>query len=196
VNSSPLGVLAALAERNPYGAGELIGGAAIGAVLPAAGRVGAEVVETASRLASRNVVGSAVEIGDVAATRRSGFIFRGDDRGPEVIFDEGFRPRGVSTDLYDYAANNVASIYVPTSTSPNVARYFAELQEGGFVYTIRGQAHGLDVNEILGKNSPHRNEFEIAVPGGIPSSEIMGARLVNPEGNFIGPFIKNPSYIP
>jgi hypothetical protein len=139
---------------------------------------------------------SAAVTAESAAARKSGFIFRGDERGPEVIFNEGFQPRGTNTNLYDYAASNVPSVYVPATTSPNVARWFAEIQDGGFVYTMRGQPQGLDVNAILGKMSPHPTEFEIAVPGGIHPSDIMGARAVTPNGTFTGPFIKNPTYTP
>ncbi|WP_425509374.1 scabin-related ADP-ribosyltransferase [Xanthomonas oryzae] len=59
---------------------------------------------------------------------------------------------------------------------------------------LRGQAHGLDVNAILGPQSPFHHEFEIAVPGGINPLDIMGARQVGPNGTFVGPFIRNPVY--
>ncbi|MDO3608387.1 scabin-related ADP-ribosyltransferase, partial [Ralstonia pseudosolanacearum] len=125
---------------------------------------------------------------------KSGFLFRGDGRLPGVAFNEGFVPRGTNTDLYKYASENEPSIFVPTSKSPNVAREFADMQGEGYVYTIRGQRQGLDVNAILGPRSPHPDELEIAVPGGISPFDIMGARQVGPNGTFVGPFIKNPGY--
>jgi len=79
-----------------------------------------------------------VAIENAAAIRKSGFIFRGDDRGPAVIFNEGFQPSGTNTDLLKYAESNVPSVYVPATTSPNVGRYFAEIQDGGYVYTELG----------------------------------------------------------
>jgi hypothetical protein len=51
------------------------------------------------------------------------------------------------------------------------------------------------VNAVLGSKSPFPHELEIAVPGGIHPSSIMGARQVDPNGSFIGPFIKNPVYV-
>jgi len=132
----------------------------------------------------------------VGSGRQTGFIFRGDARAPDVIFNEGFQPRGTNTDLNRYALENEPSIFVPTSKSPNVARDFADMQGSGYVYTIRGQSNGLDVNAILGKQSPFPHEVEIAVPDGIRSLDIMGARQVGPNGKFIGPLIKNPTYIP
>ncbi|WP_439899160.1 scabin-related ADP-ribosyltransferase [Pseudomonas gingeri] len=99
-----------------------------------------------------------------------------------------------STDLYNYALQNEPSIFVSASKSPTVARDFADKPGGGYVYTIRGQSQGLDVNAILGRRSPFPQEFEIAVPSGVRPQDIMGARQVGPTGTFIGPFIKNPAY--
>lgn len=92
--------------------------------------------------------------------------------------------------------SNTNSGYVSTSISPNVARAAPGVEEGGFVYTMRGQPHGVDINATLGTNHPFSYELEIAVPGGIKPSDIMGGRAMNSSGKFVGPFIKNPSYIP
>lgn len=127
-------------------------------------------------------------------SQQSGFIFRGDGRAPEVIFKEGFQPTGTSTDLYRYALYNESSIFVSTSKTPNIAREFADLQGNGYVYTIRGQSQGLDVNSILGSKSPYVNEFEIAVPGGVSAVDIMGGRMVSSTEKFVGPFIRNPLF--
>jgi len=76
-----------------------------------------------------------------------------------------------------------------------VAMDFAAMQEG-YAYTIRGMSEGLDVNGILGSQSPFPNEFEIAIPGGVPRQNILGGQPVGPGGNFTGPFIANPWYKP
>ena len=133
-------------------------------------------------------------VGAVGTTQRGGFIFRGDARSPDVIFDQGFQPRGTNQDLLRYALENEPSIYVPTSKSPTVAREFAEMQGGGYVYTIRGQPQGVDMNAVLGSKSPFPLEFEMAIPGGIKPVEIMGARQVTTDGKFVGPLIKNSAY--
>jgi uncharacterized protein RhaS with RHS repeats len=122
--------------------------------------------------------------------KNAGFVFRGDDRPPATIFKEGFQPKGTNTDLYEYALSNRPSIYVSTSKSSAVARDFTD----GYVYTIRGQSNGIDVNTTLGSKSPFPNELEIAVPNGIKPGDIMGARQVSGNGKFTGPFIKNPSF--
>jgi hypothetical protein len=130
-----------------------------------------------------------------AADRELGFVFRGDSRSPAVIFEQGFQPRGEMQDLRAYASSNEPSIFVGTSKSPNVARLdFAS--EGDFVYTIRGRSEGLDVNSILGRESPFPHELEVVFKGGISSQSVLGARQVGTNGNFIGPFILNPSYLP
>jgi RHS repeat-associated protein len=122
------------------------------------------------------------------------YLFRGDSRSPETIFNEGFRPQGTDTDLCKHALTNEPSTFVSTSTSPNVARDFAQTQGEGYVYTINSQPNGVNVNDALGASSPYPEESEVAVPGGISSTDIMGARQVGSDGNFVGPFTRNPSY--
>ncbi|CAD6548971.1 scabin-related ADP-ribosyltransferase [Paraburkholderia metrosideri] len=139
-------------------------------------------------------VGPVGEIGASTGSRQGGFIFRGDGRAPDVIFETGLQPKGPNQDLYRYAAENVDSVFVSTSKSPNIAREFASYQGDGYVYTIRGQSAGVDVNAVLGNRSPFPHEMEVAVPGGVRPTDIMGGRLVGPDGTFIGPFIKNPGY--
>jgi YD repeat-containing protein len=159
------------------------------------------VVMTAEEMAVRQFPGAeataaarATYAVESTPAQRGTFIFRGDARSPDVIFEQGFQPRGTNQDLFRYAEENVPSVYVPTSKSPNVARDFAEMQGGGYVYTVRGQPQGVDVNAVLGSRSPHPLELEVAVPGGIKAPDIMGARQVAPDGKFVGPFIKNPEF--
>ena len=61
------------------------------------------------------------------------------------------------------------------------------------MYTVKPQ-NGINVNEALGPRAPYPLEKEVAVPGGIRSEDIMGARRVGGDGRFEGPFIKNPNY--
>ncbi|MEA5115911.1 MAG: RHS repeat-associated core domain-containing protein [Geobacteraceae bacterium] len=121
------------------------------------------------------------------------YTFRGDTRVPAEIFNGGFQPRGTNTDLLGYARHNDPSVFVGTSTSPKTAGGFAG--EGGYVYTVRPGSNAVDVNASLGRMSPFPHETEIAVPGGISPSDIMGARQIGSVG-LTGPFIKNPNYIP
>ncbi|WP_187655320.1 hypothetical protein [Xenorhabdus sp. PB62.4] len=49
-----------------------------------------------------------------------------------------------------------------------------------------------DVNKVLGKDSPYPTEVEIAMPGGIKSEDILGARAVNADGEMWDYTILNP----
>jgi|GEM_PF-475336 YD repeat-containing protein len=200
ISASPVGVVRSFADGNPYEAGQRFStfatGQAGGVVFRSLGHL-ALGSEGYGELTLRTVgANSATAIENAAATRKSGFIFRGDDRAPAVVFNEGFQPQGTNMDILNHATSNRNSAYVSTSISPNVARAAPGVEEGGFVYTMRGQPNGVDVNATLGTRSPFRNELEIAVPGGIKSSDIMGARALSPSGKFVGPFIKNPEYMP
>jgi hypothetical protein len=137
-----------------------------------------------------------IEAAPTRAPELPPFVFRGDSRAPDVIFNEGLQPRGTNVDLLEYAQYNEPSIYIPTSTSPNVARGFAKQQGGGYVYTVKTPEGGIDVNAALGWQSPFKHELEIAIPGGVSPAEILGARQVGPDGKFFGPFVKNPGYVP
>src|SRR5690606_10084474 len=77
------------------------------------------------------------------------FTYRGDTRSPEVIFREGFQPRGNSADLFLHALDNTnpPSIYVSTSRSFGAAADFADN-----VYVVR-PVGGIDVNRALGPRS-------------------------------------------
>jgi hypothetical protein len=124
------------------------------------------------------------------------FLFRGDNRNPSEIFKEGFIPLGNNTDLMQYVLYNTDSIYVGTSKSVTVARkYFISEKEGGYIYVIKSSHLGIDVNTVFPKN-PHAYEFEIAIPNGIKTQYILGARQVlkGKRKPFIGSFIKNPNF--
>ena len=78
-----------------------------------------------------------------------------------------------------------------TSKTPYIAVKFAG--EGGYVYIVRPQ-NGIDVNRVLGAESFYPRELEVAIPGGVRSADIMGARRVGEDGSFIGEFIPNPNF--
>lgn len=125
----------------------------------------------------------------------TGPLFRGDGRSPETIFKEGFKSRGENTNLEKYQRENTPSVYVPTSTSENVGAEFASYEgPGSFVYKIdpRGLS-GVDINATLGNRSLLPHELEIGVIGSIPSTNIISARPLLPNGD-LGPAIPNPNY--
>lgn len=107
---------------------------------------------------------------------QDGDLYRADTRDEDEIFKDGFEPMGTNMDLYDhatYAADNPFddvghSGYVATSRTENEAA-----TRPGNIYVMRGVT-GLDVNKELGTRSPHPWEDEIAVPGKIDPSCIVG----------------------
>ncbi|MFK3774184.1 RHS repeat-associated core domain-containing protein [Pseudomonas sp. NPDC089406] len=114
------------------------------------------------------------------------YLYRGDNRHPDTIFEEGFKPRGDSDDLELHAYDNKEppSNFISTSLLESVASEFAtdKGRQSGWLYIIRYQKNGRDVNKELGSNSAFKEEKEIAVPGGIDRSEILGATHIQKKG--------------
>lgn len=149
----------------------------------------------AEKRGGANTGGVAGTAGDsLAVVAKPTYVFRGDGRPPTQIFDEGFKASGTSTDVLNHATTNSNSGLISTSSTPNVAREFADMQVGGYVYTVRKPPQALDVNATLGAKSPYPQEFEIAVLGAIRPQDILGARHVGTNGKFVGPFVKNPRF--
>ena len=115
--------------------------------------------------------------------------FRGDNRPPSQIFDEGFEAVGYDLDLMRHASGeSTNSGYVSTSQSPAVAGGFPDGLPTN-VYEVRAPG-GINVNDALGSSSPYPWELEIAYEGSIPSSCIVGCALRN------GQWVPNPSFGP
>ena len=128
-------------------------------------------------------------------------VYRGDSRSPNTIFNEGFSPRGNSTDLYAHALDqtNPPSNFISTSKSQEIGKNFASGQawgepRNGFMYTIDKPTNGIDVNTTLGSRSPYPFEEEIAIPGKINPSQIKGATPVSSDGAMGNYSILNPNY--
>lgn len=99
--------------------------------------------------------------------------YRGDNNVTMIeAFTQGIKPKGTNDDLESHAIGYAGdSAYVPASKF----LYIAELYAGPFgqVFVICSD-RGKDVNKELGDLSPNPWDHEIAYPGGIYSSEIMG----------------------
>ncbi|CRM20893.1 Cell wall-associated polypeptide CWBP200 [Pseudomonas sp. 58 R 3] len=124
------------------------------------------------------------------------YLYRGDLREPDEIFEKGFESRGSSTDLFLHSLNNLSppSNFVPTSIYSKQALAFASNFgfEEGFLYTLK-RIPGRDVNKELGIRSKHSNESEIAIPGRIDTQDILGASPVYEDGTYKGYTILNPN---
>lgn len=122
-------------------------------------------------------------------------VFRGErsSRTPVKVFEEGIPPKGTNADLEAHVAANLKdSNFVATSIRPAIAKGFAG--KNGYVHVIRTQ-NGIHVNATLGAKSPFPEQFEVAIPGGVSNSEVMGAFPMK-NGEIAGEFIRNPNYKP
>jgi hypothetical protein len=122
-------------------------------------------------------------------------VFRGErsSRTPVKVFEEGIPAKGTNADLEAHVAANLKdSNFVATSIRPAIAKGFAG--KNGYVYVIRTK-NGIDVNATLGAKSPFPEQFEVAIPGGVANSEVMGAFPMK-NGEIAGPFVPNPNYKP
>lgn len=131
-------------------------------------------------------------------------VYRGDTRGPDKIFEEGFVPRspGSNVSLEDYVDLNTPSSFVSTTKNPpsgtaveGSPEYFGTAygEIPGYVYTIDNPGGGIDVNKVY-PGAAFPNENEIAFPGGINTNCIIGCIPVAPNGVSTGPLIPNPNY--
>ncbi|MBO3732612.1 scabin-related ADP-ribosyltransferase [Glycomyces niveus] len=114
-------------------------------------------------------------------------VYRSDTREPEEIFESGFEPLGDNMSLEEHVAGvsgqyTPASGYVSTTTSEAHA-----LSRNGHTYTIQGATGGIDVNAMIPDNR-HADEMEIAFPGAIDPSCIVGCRTTS------GDWIPNPGF--
>jgi hypothetical protein len=78
-------------------------------------------------------------------------------------------------DLLKHALDNrnPPSGYVATSKLESVAQGF-----GDNVYVVRPR-NGIDVNQTLGRSSPHAGEMEVAIPGPVSPSDIRAVTQGN-----------------
>ncbi|WP_436410445.1 RHS repeat-associated core domain-containing protein [Morganella morganii] len=121
--------------------------------------------------------------------------YRGDTRGPDVIFEDGFKTLGPSKDLQKHAFDNRTppSDFVSTTTDPTKTIGFATKygQVDGYMYTMKTN-HGIDVNKVLGSKSPYPAEAEIAMPGGVKTENILGVTPIKANGEIGNYSILNP----
>ncbi len=136
---------------------------------------------------------TAATLDDVQSTQWNQSLYRVDSRSPDVIFQDGFQPKGTSTDIQTYVDQNTPSAFVSTSKTPDIYQNPDFGAPGNYLYEVDGsQTPGVDVNAVYPAN-PYASEQEIAVPGGIPSGAIIGAKPILPGGG-LGNTVFNPFY--
>ncbi|WP_223487592.1 RHS repeat-associated core domain-containing protein [Pseudomonas sp. A-RE-19] len=113
------------------------------------------------------------------------YLYRGDGRHPDEIFDQGFKTKGDSNDLllHSLDSNKPPSNFVSTSPDREVGIDFATKfnMKSGFLYTMR-MIPGRDLIKELGKKYKFSNEREIAIQGGIKREDILGVTPIGANG--------------
>jgi RHS repeat-associated protein len=131
-----------------------------------------------------------------SSTGESEYLYRGDLRKPDEIFDTGFLSRGDSNDLllHVWDNKNPPSNFISTSTDPEIAIDFGTKYrtKNGYMYTLR-RVFGLDVNKELHPDDiPYDYEDEIAIPSRVKTGDIIGVTPLKKDGSYIGYSIPNP----
>ncbi|MFI0779259.1 DUF6531 domain-containing protein [Streptomyces sp. NPDC021212] len=104
-------------------------------------------------------------------------VYRGDVRHPDDIFKNGFSPKGTNEDIGQYALHDTPSNWVGTSKSASQAGNFPQSAggRGTWVYEVRGNGYGVDVNRALG------GAIRSFIRGtGFPSEREVIFRSINP----------------
>ncbi|SDB65544.1 RHS repeat-associated core domain-containing protein, partial [Pseudomonas sp. NFACC17-2] len=124
------------------------------------------------------------------------FLYRGDEREPEDVFENGFKSKGKSKDLFLHSLDSdwPPSYYISTSYSRNVGKKFAtgEYTRIGYLYTLQ-KIPGHDLQKELGAAYLFGAEKEIAIPGRISNEDVLGATLILDNGKEFGYSIPNPN---
>ncbi len=124
-------------------------------------------------------------------------LARWDRRHPDIVFQDGFRPRSYTTtppqpladnfDLIGYATGEKQGLFVCASKvfangDGTVRRWEPNHRGGGFEYRIFAYG-GIDVNRTLGGDYRYPEQFEIDFPGGIHPAFIRSAYEYDDFGN-------------
>ncbi|HTN45655.1 MAG TPA: RHS repeat-associated core domain-containing protein [Flavipsychrobacter sp.] len=157
--------------RNPYLilTGLILSGIVIGDALSDRGKT----VDLPVGLSKPNDITSPVAIPipltNTKTDNTEKLLYRFDTRNPlEILKDGGFKSWGQNMDLFDHAfgtsIDNKTSGYVSTSKDLNALMKKIDENAVGYIYTIKWQPKGIDVNQALGWKSPFPSEQEVAVP--------------------------------
>lgn len=123
-------------------------------------------------------------------------LFRSDGRGPDIVFAEGFRAKDIATGQYDlaaYVADNQPSPFVSTSYDHDLYKKW----KSAWNYYIDAPG-GIDVNATIGYGHKYASQMEVAFPGGIERSFIVGVCPVDraTKTEILAGCERNPNYVP
>ncbi|MGP4109458.1 ADP-ribosyltransferase [Streptomyces sp. 4N509B] len=124
-------------------------------------------------------------------------LYRADGRSPAVVFAEGFHPWDTVNGQYDleaYVLQNQPSPFVSTTYDHDLYKDF-----GSSTYNYYIDAPGgIDVNETIGDDHKYAHQVEVAFPGGIDRSFIVGACPIDRQTDteIMSACVDNPHYDP
>ncbi|ONK11067.1 ADP-ribosyltransferase [Streptomyces sp. MP131-18] len=123
-------------------------------------------------------------------------LYRAENRSPAVIFEEGFRPKDVNGqyDLEAYVLKNQPSPFVSTTYDHDL---YKEWGRAKYNYYVDAPG-GIDVNATIGDQHRWADQVEVAFPGGIDRSFIVGACPVDrtTDTEIMAECVDNPHYEP
>ncbi|MHC8321465.1 RHS repeat-associated core domain-containing protein [Pseudomonas sp. GB2N2] len=168
---------------DPLGLSECPGGGKCG---------GAEEVEDPTKKAA--VKGTQTELPKPKG--EADYLYRGDQREPDDVFENGFKSKGKSNDLllHSIDSDHPPSNFISTSTSRDMGKTFATgfNTKMGYLYTLQ-KIPGYDLKKELGTMYQFDREKEIAIPNRIKNEDILGATLIIDNGKEFGYSIPNPN---
>ncbi|TMU69292.1 type IV secretion protein Rhs, partial [Pseudomonas fluorescens] len=123
------------------------------------------------------------------------YLYRGSGTDPSEVFENGFKSKGNSNDLFLHSIDSdfPPSNFISTSLSREMGKAFATsyFTRPGFLYTLK-MIPGHDLKKELGASYRFSKEQEIAIPGQIKREDILGATLIIDDGREFGYSIPNP----
>jgi RHS repeat-associated protein len=130
-----------------------------------------------------------------SSKKEEDYLYRGDEREPNNVFQNGFKSKGKSNDLllHSIDSENPPSNFISTSPSRDVGKLFATgyHTKVGYLYTLQ-KIDGYDLQKELGQAYLFGAEKEIAIANRIKNVDVLGATLIIDDGRELGYSIPNP----
>ncbi|SEN68524.1 Pertussis toxin, subunit 1, partial [Pseudomonas sp. ok272] len=124
------------------------------------------------------------------------YLYRGDKREPNDVFENGFKSKGNSDDLLLHSIDSdfPSSNFISTSVSRDMGKKFAtsDFTKIGYLYTLN-KIPGHDLKKELGTAYLFGKEKEIAIRSRINPEDVLGATLIIDDGREFGFSMPNPN---
>ncbi|MBT2368523.1 hypothetical protein J7E88_25150 [Streptomyces sp. ISL-10] len=123
-------------------------------------------------------------------------LYRADNRGPQIVFEQGFHPKAPLYGQYDiakYVLVNQPSPFVSTTYDHDLYKQW----KSAWNYYIDAPG-GIDVNKTIGDTHTWADQVEVAFPGGVARRFIVGGCPVDKQTRteIMNECLDNPHYRP